>query len=130
MERLHKAAFNSEFPRWPLETGGTTRSQEHCRGQDGSRVHMLPCPHVIVALHTHPKAVFHPLPPGVSLLCPSRWYWIVQGPWVAQSVLGRRIQEGREKINHHFHRVSESWFRSCPFRHVSKLGNRSPRDMG
>ena len=130
MESLQKAVFNRELPRWPMETERTTCIQKHCREQDGSQIHVLPRPHVITGLHTHPRHSFTPSSLGVPLLRSSRFYWIVQRPWVAQAVLGRRIQEGREEINHHFHRDSESWFRSATFRHVSKLGNKSPGDMG
>lgn len=66
MESLQKAAFNRELPRWPVETERTACSQEHRREQDSSQIHMPPCPHVIRALPTHPKACFHPVLP-VSL---------------------------------------------------------------
>ena len=63
MESLQKAAFNREIPRWPVETERTACSQEHRREQDSSQIHMPLCPHVIIALPTHPKACFHPVFP-------------------------------------------------------------------
>ena len=130
MGSLQKAAFNRELPRWPMETERTTCSQKHCRGQDSSQSHMLHVPMLLQSFTLTPRHPSTLSSLGVSLLCSPRFYWIVQRPWVAQAVLGRRIQEGREEINYHFHRDSESWFRSATFRHVSKLGNKSPGDMG
>lgn len=77
------------------------------------------CSHVPMSLQPctlTPRLSFTLSSLGVSLLRPSRWYWIVQGPRGARPVLGRRIQEGRGKINH-------------PFQ-ARKLGNRTPGDMG
>lgn len=98
MGSLQKAAFSRELPRWPMETERTTCSQKHCRGQDSSQSHMF---HVPMSLQSFTLTPRHPSTLsslGVSLLCSPRFYWIVQRPWVAQAVLGRRIQEGRKRL--------------------------------
>lgn len=66
MESLQKAAFNRELPRWPMETGRTPCSQEHCREQDKPNPHAPVSPRHYSPSHS-PQGLLSPCPPWESL---------------------------------------------------------------